>query len=69
MSPRPLVNRRVADRNLKDERDDIMTFLKAKIVQSGIRPDEKHKNWEEQRRERKRQPIDRDKKRWEYSSH
>lgn len=54
-SPRPLVHRRASGRERRDaqrdESDDLMSLLKAQIVQDGIRRDEEFQRREQDRRE------------------
>lgn len=50
--PRPLVNRRAAVRHKKDEPDDLMSLLKAQIIQDGMRRDEEHQRREQERKDR-----------------
>lgn len=62
---RPLVQRRIARTEIKDQTDDLMSLLKAQIVQDGIRREEEHlrreeerKNREEERREERERRVD-----------
>lgn len=53
--PRPLVHRRVGARHTKGEHDDLMSILKAQIIQDGIRREEEKERREQDRKEREQE--------------
>lgn len=55
LSPGPLVHRRASGRDRKDEADDLISLLKAQIVQDGIRRNEEYQRREQERNDRERE--------------
>lgn len=50
--PRPLVHRRVNVPRCKPESDDLLSILKAQIIQDGLRREEEHERREQERKDR-----------------
>lgn len=51
-TPRPLVHHRAPGRERKDDGGELMSLLKAQIIQDGIRRDEEHERRDHERKDR-----------------